>query len=356
MPSSVSGDRGRIPVIDISGSAPEAQVAKDLVEAAATYGFVYVKNEGKDIPVDAINNAFKLSKSFFSSPVEEKESCKISENNRGWSGMHGETLDSKQRVGDFKEIINFGEFSNGKAQQPLPPTLKDHEGELNAFQDYCHNLCLKILTLFAIGLDVDPAQGGRTWFSSRHSRALGPSGCTLRFLYYPSIQSSNDFNPEVDVRAGAHSDYGSITLLFQNPGQPGLELLPPNTTSATSQDWSPVSVTPSGTENDPLPPILVNIGDLFSSWTNNLLKSTVHRVVFPKEAKIGGEDRYSIAFFCHPVNNTVLDPVPSERVKTLSGKGGKNVEGMTAEEHLLSRLKATYLDLYTDQEDEKATA
>lgn len=253
-------------------------------------------------------------------------------------------------------IINFGEFSDGKAQQPLPPTLIDHESEISAFQDYCHNLCLKILDLFAIGLDVDPAQGGRKWFSSRHSRALGPSGCTLRFLYYPSIQSSSDFDPEVDIRAGAHSDYGSVTLLFQNPGQPGLELLPPDTTSATSQDWTPVTVTPPGTENDPLPPILVNIGDLLSSWTNNLFKSTVHRVVFPKDARVGGEDRYSIAFFCHPVNQALLEPVPSEKVKALRGKEGKKVEGMTAHEHLLSRLKATYLDLYKEKEDKKASA
>ena len=49
--------------------------------------------------------------------------------------------------------MNFGEFSNdGKAQQPLPPALKDHESELYEFQVYCNNLMLKILTLFAIGL------------------------------------------------------------------------------------------------------------------------------------------------------------------------------------------------------------
>lgn len=58
--SGLNGDRGHIPVIDISGSAPEEQVAKELVEAATTYGFVYIKNEGKDIPVKAISNAFAL--------------------------------------------------------------------------------------------------------------------------------------------------------------------------------------------------------------------------------------------------------------------------------------------------------
>jgi len=50
---------GEIPVIDISGS-PEAGVAKKLVNAAATYGFVYVKSEGKDIPIEAIDHVFQL--------------------------------------------------------------------------------------------------------------------------------------------------------------------------------------------------------------------------------------------------------------------------------------------------------
>ena len=50
----------QIPVIDISGSIPEARVAKELIDAAATYGFVYIRNLGKDIPVEAINKAFEL--------------------------------------------------------------------------------------------------------------------------------------------------------------------------------------------------------------------------------------------------------------------------------------------------------
>ena len=51
----------QIPVIDLFGSLPEAQVAKELVDAAATYGFVYIKNEGKDIPVEAIDGIFDLA-------------------------------------------------------------------------------------------------------------------------------------------------------------------------------------------------------------------------------------------------------------------------------------------------------
>lgn len=55
-----SNSTGQIPVIDISGTTPKAEVAKQLVDAATTYGFVYIKNQGKDIPVEAMDNTFSL--------------------------------------------------------------------------------------------------------------------------------------------------------------------------------------------------------------------------------------------------------------------------------------------------------
>ncbi|KAF7913577.1 hypothetical protein EAE99_010603 [Botrytis elliptica] len=349
-----SSNEGSIPVIDISGSVPQSEVAKQLVDAAATFGFVYIKNLGKDIPVDAIDRTFELSRKFFSSPIEEKLPCKIANNNRGWSGMHTEKLDEKnQRVGDFKEAFNLGDFVNGKAEQPLPPSLSPHESELNEFQLYCHKLCLKLLTLFAIGLEIDPAAGGSDWFSSRHHG--GTTGCILRLLYYPSLPPNSDYQPDVDIRAGAHSDYGSITLLFQRPSQSGLEILPPS--SSSEPKWTPVPIQPPTTENDPSPPILVNIGDLLSHWTNNLLVSTVHRVIFPKSLPTEIADRYSIAYFCHPVGTTVLESVPSERVQKFGEANGeierKKGEKITADEHLIGRLKATYAGLYEEDKGDK---
>ena len=63
-----NGHTGQIPVIDISGSQPESEVAEELVDAAATYGFVYVKNEGKDIPIKDIDRTFELVRSRILSP------------------------------------------------------------------------------------------------------------------------------------------------------------------------------------------------------------------------------------------------------------------------------------------------
>jgi isopenicillin N synthase-like dioxygenase len=246
--------------------------------------------------------------------------------------------------------FNIGEFLPNSTQQALPPAFSAQEVQISTFFDECRALCMEILTLFAIGLKIPSAAGGKDFFASRHLPSQGPSGTTLRLLHYPSLPESADYQPEVDIRAGAHSDYGSITLLFQRPGQPGLEIL------TAENEWAPVAVTPPGTEQDPGPPILVNIGDLLDHWTRGLLRSTVHRVIFPKEgegSRRGGEDRYSIAFFNHPAGSTKLEVVPSEMV--MERKRGNESDGeekiMTANEHLSSRLKATYLSLYSEKKD-----
>lgn len=93
-------------------------------------------------------------------------------------------------------------------------------------------------------------------------------------------------------------------------------------------------VNPLLNDEDPLP-ILVNIGDLLQDWTCGLLKSTVHRVVFPEKSG----DRYSMAYFCQPLDDALLEPVPSSKIPAGS-KNGK--EGMTARDHLMERLAATY--------------
>jgi len=169
-------------------------------------------------------------------------------------------------------------------------------------------------------------------------------------LYYPQTlshgvdSSGGSSSGATNIRAGAHSDYGSVTLLFRLPGQPGLELL-------TDRSWVPVPVNPDE-EDLSHPPILVNIGDLLCYWTRGMLKSTVHRVAFE-----GGEERYSMAYFCHPLDEVRLDAVPSTVIDAFGAKGDAELrsqrkrlglsedggdEVITAKGHLERRLKVTY--------------
>jgi len=262
--------------------------------------------------------------------------------------------------------FNFGEFTNGVPQQPLPPSIIPSAAQISAFFDLCYTLCLKLHRLLGAGLAVDPP----SFFETAHLRSRGPSGNTLRFLRYPPRAAVVPGPPvDDDVRAGAHSDYGSLTLLFRLRGQAGLEV------RTRAGAWALVPVVPPGAERDPAPPILVNIGDLLSYWTNGLLRSTVHRVVFPGGGGGGGanasptvpgetaaEPRYSIAFFGHPVGTCALTPVPSERVAQHAApiaegsKGNPYVERkvLTADEHLQMRLRASYLQLYPDDGEAKA--
>ncbi|CAK7267019.1 hypothetical protein SEPCBS119000_002329 [Sporothrix epigloea] len=351
-----------IPVIDLAGADEGGDVrdsiASALVEAAVEHGFVYIRNQGLDIPATAVNGAFDIARRLFMLPTASKEACKIQTNNHGWAGMRVETLDPKtQRVGDPKEAFNFGEFVNGKAQQPLPAELAadESESQIGVFFDLCYRLCLKLNDLLGIGLGVSPPD----FFTAAHRKEAGPSGNTLRLLYYPPRLDTETDRSE-DIRAGAHSDYGSLTLLFRLAGQAGLEIC------TRDGSWAPVPVMPPGTgvEDDEAPPILVNIGDLLSYWTGGLLRSTVHRVVFPlpgaetstanvTPGESTKEPRYSIAFFCHPANNSPLSAVPSARVAEAVSKAqseGQAVAAprkiLTAGEHLQMRLQSTYLDLY----------
>lgn len=174
-------------------------------------------------------------------------------------------------------------------------------------------------------------------------------------MRYPPPDTTS--HSAADLRAGAHSDYGSITLLFRLKGQAGLELL------RKDGVWAPVPVTPPGTESDPSPPILINIGDLLSYWTNGLFRSTLHRVAFPGADGIQSETsegpRYSIAYFCHPIGHMRLEPVDSARVKGFvkdSEAAGANPYAekkvMTADEHLFMRLNATYGTLYDEKDSD----
>ncbi|KAF9700466.1 hypothetical protein EKO04_002055 [Ascochyta lentis] len=335
-------DGSSIPVIDIS--KPSDEIARQVLDAASTHGFLFIKNDGVTIPPKDIDDMFKLSREFFHSPQEQKSEYAIHSDkaggiNRGWVRMAGESLDPEgQKQGDPKEAFNIGPPQ--PHLQPLPIPLSTSSDLIQRFQNACHSLCTNILSLLGSALETpDPS-----YFASRHDQARGPSGTIFRMLYYPHSRAPKEATPS--IRAGAHSDYGSLTLLFRLPGQPGLELFSPE-----SQSWVPVPVNPSPSTLAS-PPILVNIGDLLSFWTGGMLKSTVHRVTFS-----GGEERYSMAYFCHPLDGARLEKVESrvlaqrddakgkEELRSQRKRLGLREEGdevLTAKEHLDRRLKVTY--------------
>ena len=150
---------------------------------------------------------------------------------------------------------------------------------------------------------------------------------TLRLLHYPAVLKSVFRDNPDQVRAGEHSDYGSITLLFQDDVG-GLEVKSPKETFVKA---TPIQNT-----------IVVNAGDLLSRWSNDQIKSTKHRVVQPP-AKDGDESdtypaRYSMAYFCNPNFDKYIETLPG----TYGEKVEKKYGGITSGDYLIQRLAATY--------------
>jgi isopenicillin N synthase-like dioxygenase len=144
--------------------------------------------------------------------------------------------------------------------------------------------------------------------------------CTLRYLHYPPIDDPDrlrqllapDADGRIHWRAGPHTDWDNITLLYQQ--EPGLECCANprvvaatagesnnNTTTTSTQLWIPV---------DPVPgAVAVNIGDMLARWSDGRLYSNLHRVRMPRP--LSGEEasssRYSIAFFA--IRTPHSDPI-----------------------------------------------
>lgn len=152
---------------------------------------------------------------------------------------------------------------------------------------------------------------------------------TLRLLYYPEV-GLEEIRKTGVVRAGAHSDYGTITLLLQKPGkgQNGLRAL------NAEQKWVKVS-----------PPdyaMVVNLGDMFQHWSNDVLKSTIHKVEVDEEvlqALEQGElerapERQTIVMFC--------DPDRGQTFECLPGFGEPKYPPINGKEYVIGRVKSTY--------------
>ncbi|KAI7854752.1 hypothetical protein BDC45DRAFT_508018 [Circinella umbellata] len=315
-----------LPVIDFSNFEERSSIiSQEILDACKTIGFFYVINH--QIPTEMIQEAFALSKKFYDLPIEEKEAVAI-KNNRGYTGLYVQKLDpDTQKQGDHKEAFNFGPFINDKYNYPLPEVFAESKPQLEKFSRKCHSTLVHILEAFAIALEIPEEEGGRNYFSRTHKYDDPDCTETLRFLKYPRNVESSYKEP---VRAGAHTDYGSLTLLFQKDIG-GLEV------QASRTEWISAPII----ENA----ILVNVGGAFDFWSNGLFKSTIHRVTHMPEHQT--HDRYSIAFFGQPASNTPLTAIPSKIIpkeRPVHKEIPEHLQNkiLTSGDYLQLRLNAAY--------------
>ncbi len=305
-----------IPVLDwsrfSSGSDREGFVA-DLGKACRETGFFMISGHG--IPQSLIDETFSVADRFFALPESEKSQLDIrnSKNNRGWTAHGSENLDdSAPGQVDRKEAFNIGlEMADDDPRMGQPfrgpnawPRLDGFRETTLKYFDAVHQLGVDLHRAIALDLGLD-----EHYFAPFLDEPLA----TLRLLSYPGG------NPDTDgIGAGAHTDYGSITVLMSD-GEPGLQVKP------LGKDWINVPKIPDA--------FVINIADCLMRWTNDIYISTPHRVLVPKNP------RRSLAFF--------LDPNPDAVIKALPGTGEAKYPPTSGAEYLRMRLDATYTEKVT---------
>ncbi|KAH8673867.1 thymine dioxygenase [Xylariales sp. PMI_506] len=323
-----------IPLIDFSqflNGNPEQrrETSKAILHGFQTAGFIYLK--GLPFTPEYRQHIFDTSAKYFRLPTETKlsHSWTTPAANRGYSAPGREKTTEltdinevkKLREGnpDLKESLEIGR----EGEPDHPNHWPEEEGELvdfkqimTKFHDECKNLHTEVMRAIAVGMELDEG-----FFDSYTD--VGDN--TLRLLHYPEVRKDVfKINPG-QVRAGAHSDYGSITLLFQDM-RGGLQVKSP---TGVYVDATPIENT-----------CVVNAGDLLARWSNDTIKSTIHRVVEPPPT--GESDvypaRYSIAYFCNPNFKSHIEAIPG----TFESEEQKKYAGINSGLYLEQRLAATY--------------
>lgn len=283
----------RLPVIDMApfagdgSDAARRAVARALREACIDIGFFYLAGHG--IPQQDFDEVVAMGHRFFALPLAEK--MKLHSNKsparlgyRGFGGPNPEANpdkipDVKERFHMNRELLpgepEAGRRGAGLSQWPDEAVLP---GFAAAMQRHIVERCRvarQLARAFALSLELPEDHFDATY------RYLSGS---LVLNYYPAVDPARlrdkqwSFSP--------HTDYNAFTLLYQD-AVGGLQIM--NLDGA----WIDVPPVP-GT-------MVVNIGDLFATWTNDLFTSTLHRVL-----NLSPDARISVPLFASPNGATVI--------------------------------------------------
>ncbi|KAL0565141.1 hypothetical protein V5O48_016891 [Marasmius crinis-equi] len=348
-----------IPIIDFAhfddGTSPEAhELSKKFYEACRDVGFAYLINTG--IPQEKVDGMFEWSAKFFKLPLEVKKKAPHPPEgwkHRGYSAIGVEQV--SQMIFDVEELASIREgkfpdfkesFDIGNETSPPRPGLENiwiTDEDLPGFREFaldfytaCRSFQIeRLLPALSIGMGLD-----RGFFNEHHTDGENQ----LRLLHYPQ-GPAEVFESGEKGRIGAHTDFGTCTLLFQDDVG-GLEVESPSEPGVFM----------------PAPPIhgavIFNIADLLMRWSNgnpsstffvllsltialDTLKSTSHRVRAPPR-KAGGNgivpERFSIPYFMAADSKTVIDAIPGcwgpDRPKKYGPIG--------AQEYIDMRINAIY--------------
>ncbi|KAN0040891.1 hypothetical protein ACTFIV_003427 [Dictyostelium citrinum] len=315
----------QLPIINIESyneeSSKKKLVSKEIENACKNFGFFYIKGHG--IEQELIDRLERLSKKFFSLDQSIKMKYRMELAQKAWRGYFIVGGELTSGLKDWKEGLYLGTELNDDhplvvAQTPLhglnlfPTPQEEIEYDIVGFKDTILTYIDKVtqlghslMELIAISLNLSP-----DYFSSRYTQ---DPLILFRIFNYPSIISNNNNNnnnnktgessenlidDKVEWGVGEHTDYGVLTILYQdNVG--GLQVHSKN-------GW--ISAPPiQGT-------FVCNIGDMLDRMTGGLYRSTPHRV----ELNRSGRDRISFPLFFDPNFNSY--PTEIEGIEQIENK------------------------------------
>lgn len=291
---------GEFPVVDISafttataaaGGASSAKMAlaRRVDEVCRETGFLAIVGHG--IPEATLSGAWNAARAFFDLPMETKLEAKMPYTGYpyGYSPLQAEALAKslgQETPPDLKESFSIGPLSHQPhtgnepeaefrfAENIWPAEPANFREIWSAYYRAMSGLAAHVMRIFALALDLQ-----ENFFET----VIDDPISAMRALNYPHPSAAPKAG---QLRAGAHSDYGSLTILLAEAAPGGLEIQTPG------GKWRAVPLIPGA--------FVVNIGDLMARWTNDRWVSTLHRVVNPPPDARGSTRRQSIAFFHQP--------------------------------------------------------
>lgn len=320
-----------VPIIDLApyfSGSPEgkAAVAKAVNQACRDIGFLVITHH--QIPAELVQRVSGLTRQFFDLPLAEKRKVDrpSPEMVRGYSAVAEESLSyslEESAPGDLKESFSIGPsdvpdedyYHNAVAGPHFAPNVWPPESLLPGFQaayrEYfaaMSELACSMMRLFALALELD-----EHFFDDRIDRHIS----MFRTLSYPDIKTEVEAG---QMRASAHTDYGSMTIVRPDSALGGLQV------RNQLGEWVDVPYVEDG--------FVVNIGDLMMLWTNDRWISTLHRVVNPPADSESDNRRQSLVFFHQPNYNALIQCLPGCLAE---GETPRHAP-VTSGDHLLSKF------------------
>ena len=287
-----------IPIVDLSRfeTTEIDQAAHELDQICREIGFLIITNHGVSNSIQ--DTLYFASREFFEQPLDEKMRVRRpkDDQNRGYIPYGEETL-ARMHGGntppDYKEVFAIGPFdrpddnyhSQSKSYPNFAPNLWPEipsglELAMKTYFSAMEVLSKRMAGFFALALGLP-----QNWFNEK----LDKHASQLRLLNYPAPDRELSSG---QLRCGAHTDLGMMTILRNEKAAGGLQVRP------RDSDWIDAPAL-----DDTL---VVNIGDLLMRWTNDRWVSTPHRVAVPAIEDRDISSRLSIGYFIRPNYDTPI--------------------------------------------------